>query len=133
MFLYVNICVPVAGPIGLQAACAVLVALNRLYLRSHPEEPGIYDSGVRYLRDVEHANQETPRAELWVTIPDAKRAGGGDCKVLGAWRVAELQEQGEAAHCHVKRVSQTKWHIQVRREDGSIEDPSRELGMGEAA
>ena len=133
MLLYVNICVPVGGALGLQASLAVLVALDRLYLRAHPQCPGIYASGVRYLRDAEQRNQETPRAELWLTIPDAVRAGGADCKVLAAWRTAELLEGGESAACDVAEVRPGKWHIRVRRGDGSIEDPSRILGMGEAA
>lgn len=129
MRLRVNICVPVGGPIGLEAALEALVALNRVYLRSHPTAPMLYESGVRYLRDVDNRDQRKPRAELWYTVPDVLRSGGADCKCLAAYRVAELRETGEEARCLVKRVTAHLWHIQVTRGDGTMEDPSAELGM----
>ena len=135
MRLHLNIVVPVAGARGLYAALAALVALDRVYLQAHPRTPALYESGVRYLRDAEHATQGTPDAELWLTIPDCLRAGGADCKVLSAWRVAELLEGGERARPHVRapRAGSGTWHVQVKRGDGSIEDPSRLLGMRGAA
>jgi len=128
--LYLNICVPVSGPLGLEAAIEALTALDRVYLRSHPGTLPIYESGAVYLRDAEDRDQGRPRAELWLTVPDVMRAGGADCKCLVAWRLAELRERGEDARPVIVRVSQSLWHVQLRREDGRIEDPSKRLGMG---
>lgn len=130
-----NILVPVAGPTGLYLALGMLIAANRLYLRTHPDAPPLYESGVRYLRDAEQATQKSPDAELWLTIPDAIAYGGADCKVLAAWRVAELVEAGEDATPLVvpPRPGGHTWHVTVQRGDGSEEDPSKILGMEGAA
>lgn len=130
--LYLNICAPVAGPIGLEAALECVVALNRVYLRAHPDTPALYRAGVRYLRDADRGSQAVPDTELWLTIPDCIRSGGADCKVLSAWRVAELREQGEHARCLLSNRGYL-WHVRVTRSDGTIEDPSRLLGMEAAA
>lgn len=131
MLLRLNICAPVSGPLGLMAALEVLVSLDRLYLRTHPNARGIYESGVRYLRDADAGDQGTPPAELWLTIPDCIRAGGADCKVLAAWRCAELREQGEKTARCVLSHRGLLWHVRVQRGDGTtIEDPSKRLGMG---
>lgn len=129
MRLFLNICVPVAGPGGLRAALEALTALDRVYLRSHPRTPELYASGVRYLRDADARDQGRPLSELWLTVPDVIQAGGADCKCLAAWRVSELRELGEDASPHVLRVGPSLWHVQVRRGDGTIEDPSALLGM----
>lgn len=106
-----------------------------MFLRTHPGFPGIYESGVRYLRDAENGTQSSPDSELWLTIPDAVSFGGADCKVLAAWRAAELQEAGEDASPMLvsPRPGGHVWHVVVMRGDGSVEDPSKILGMkGEA-
>jgi hypothetical protein len=133
MRLWLNICVPVSGALGLEAALEALVALDRVYLRTHPRCPALYKSGVRYLRDADNGTQDTPPSELWLTVPDCIALGGADCKVLSAWRCAELRERhGELARCELSRRGHL-WHVRVRRSDGSIEDPSRLLGMGSDA
>jgi hypothetical protein len=62
-----------------------------------------------------------------------------DCKVLAPWRTAELQIAGERAiaFARIRRIydeEKKRWknlaHILVQRGDGTIEDPSRLLGMG---
>lgn len=119
-----------AGPLGLLSALEALVGLNRVYLRTHPRAPSLYRAGVRYLRDADNGDQQLPDAELWLTIPDCLASGGADCKVLSAYRVAELRERGELdARCHVVQVGPSSWHVIVKRADGTTEDPSRELGM----
>lgn len=104
-----------------------LTALNLAYLRAHPETPPLYRSGVRYKRE--------PRGEeRWLTIPLVRERGAGDCEDLSCWRAAELQAAGErarAVNTHKQGVGGAAlYHIRVRRADGSIEDPSRRLGMG---
>lgn len=130
MRLRLNLCVPVAGPLGLAVALEALVQLNRVYLRTHRDAPALYQAGVRYLRDADNGDQQLPDAELWLTIPDCLKSGGADCKVLSAYRVAELRESGEhGARCKVMRVGPQSWHVIVTRADGRDEDPSAILGM----
>ena len=130
MRLRLNLCVPVAGPLGLSVALEALVSLNRVYLRTHPGAPRIYEAGIQYLRDADNGNQDMPDAELWLTVPDCLASGGADCKVLAAYRVAELREQGElGARCTVIRTGPQSWHVAVERGDGRAEDPSIILGM----
>ncbi len=107
-----------------------LVMVNRIALRSDPRIPPLYSSGVRYIR--EPKGRETFR-DLYVTIANK----GGDCAHLAAWRVAELQETGENATIRISWVVTRRgprvFHVLVRRGDGSIEDPSKLLGMKGAA
>ena len=56
-----------------------------------------------------------------------------NCEDLACWRIAELRvRHNENARPHItaKKIGNfTLFHIMVRRGDGSIEDPSRILGM----
>lgn len=86
--------------------------------------PLLYNAGVRYQR-------ERPGKEDWQLPTTTLRLGVGDCEDLAAWRTAELWNQGEAgARVFLKRVNPRLRHIQVLRADGTIEDPSKLLGMG---
>lgn len=103
------------------------VRVNRAYIRGH-RVPCLYDSGVRYEEEPKNTIEE------FATIPVVLSRGWGDCDDLAPWRVAELQEEGERAHIRVqwkKTRNGRLFHIVVRREDGSIEDPSAILGMYE--
>lgn len=105
-----------------------VVLFNRAAIRSG-ELGSLYQSGARY-------QDEPPDYESLVDGVTAQRAGVGDCAHLAAWRVAELQEQGEDARLtiewsdSIRDPSLRLYHVQVRRGDGSIEDPSAILGMG---
>lgn len=100
-------------------------------LRAHPELPRLYKSGVRYLR-------ELPGIEMWQLPSEAYALGVADCEDLSGWRRAELRvyEEDPAAGIHVDKKEMDEggllYHITVRRGDGSIEDPSKKLGMGGA-
>jgi hypothetical protein len=104
-----------------------LIKCNIIYLASHPNTPLLYSSGVRYQRE--------PRGkEEWQDIPSALKLLRGDCEDLAAWRAAELRQRGVFARGHLKwfhsrDVNLTLYHVQVKLPDGSIEDPSRKLGM----
>lgn len=105
-----------------------LVMVNRIELRSDKRIPPLYRSGVRYQR-------EDAGKEEFQDIYSILAAKVGDCEDLASWRVAELQEAGENASIRIKwrenpDTGKRLFHIQVRRADGSIEDPSRLLGMG---
>jgi len=110
-----------------RATLQALVLTNRwLIQRAGGRFPGLYRAGVRFRREPD--GEETFR-----DCANVLRRGGGDCAHLCAWRVAELQERGEAAGVRVQWPNTRKrprvFHVQVRRASGAIEDPSRLLGM----
>ena len=98
-----------------------LTAFN-FALLSRFDLPRLYDSGVRYQR-------EQPGREQWWTIPQVLERGYGDCEDLSAWRAAELRSMGVPAFAYVIRSGPRMFHAVVRYPDGSIEDPSRALGL----
>lgn len=103
--------------------CVALVQLSRGGF------PPLYESGVRY--------QQERGTESWLGPRDVLRLGRGDCEDLVAWRVAELvlgkvvPQQRARPYCYAPRPGLV--HCQVRLANGSIEDPSRRLGMGGGA
>lgn len=103
-----------------------LIAVNFSWLREHPSAPWLYESGVRY-------EEEPPGRDDWQDIPETIALRVGDCEDLGCWRIAELRaRQFENAMPFVKRSTvgrRTVYHVAVRRADGTVEDPSRTLGM----
>jgi len=112
--------------VAIKPILEALVKVNQQYLRTH-DVPPLYESGVRY--------EEEPKGttEEFAAIPVIITRGWGDCDDLAPWRVAELRELGERAKLRVQwkrqRNGQKLYHIVVRRQDGSIEDPSAMLGM----
>lgn len=117
-----------------RALCELAVMSNRSYLHSHPRTPALYESGVVY------QNEPIGLPDELVDIPAIRRKGWGDCLHLVAWRVAELRENGEDAKPRItcKRMKKNvrgkiknirMFHVLVRRADGSVECPSRILGM----
>lgn len=111
--------------------CEAAILSNRDYISSMTKRsravPKLYASGVRY------QNEPAGQPDWCVDIPVILRRRWGDCLHLCAWRVAELREQGENAQVRMYWLfpakNQRMFHVQVRRADGSIEDPSRKLGM----
>jgi hypothetical protein len=105
--------------------------------------PPLYQSGVRY-------REEEPGHEDWLDTPAVLRQGYADCEDLAAWRAAELRADGfdvepvikwqwipremmiRQGYPADKLPSRGVWlvHCCVRYPDGSIEDPSKILGMG---
>lgn len=110
---------------ALMALLDCLTSLDQAYLM-HNAAPTLYRSGVVY-----------GRTRIWETIPAVIARGYGDCKSLTAWRVAELRAQGVSCS-PVFRWNPRKsnpqvldFHILVALADGSFEDPSKVLGMGQ--
>ena len=98
-----------------------------LYLKSNPRTPALYRSGVRYKPD------PIAGQELFAGVPGIIARGGADCEDLASWRVAELRLRGERARARIswrRRGDTWRYHVTVRRGDGSVEDPSKRLGMG---
>lgn len=112
---------------SLRVLLNALFTIDRLFLRSDPNAPRIYQSGVFY-------RAEPVGQERWRDIPTIVREGWGDCEDLACWRAAELVERegiaARPAYRWRRRPGLTIYHIVVRLPDGSIEDPSRQLGMG---
>lgn len=105
-----------------------LVTVNQLYLLTH-HVPDIYESGVVY--------REEPKGlgyEDFAPIPTILSRGWGDCDDLAPWLCAQCRMKGEKAKIRIQwktlRPKGSKlFHIVVRHEDRSIEDPSAKLGM----
>jgi hypothetical protein len=92
--------------------------------------PPLYKAGVRY--------REEPAGYESMVLPLVVfKRRFGDCWHLCVWRVAELRNAGEKAGIRVKwkLLPRTPselvkyFHVQVRRGNGNIEDPSALLGM----
>jgi hypothetical protein len=112
---------------ALRVLLHALFTIDRMWLRSNPNAPRIYQSGVFY-------RAEPIGEERWRDIPSVLREGWGDCEDLACWRAAELVErEGVAArpsYTWRRRPGISIYHIVVRLPDGRTEDPSRKLGMG---
>lgn len=104
-----------------------LVKNDLVYLLSHPGTPRLDAAGVHYRRD------PAGKPQLWKDIPTILRFGGGDCKDLAAWEIAERMTRGEEARARWiwghDSTGKARFHIQVFKKGGAISDPSRRLGM----
>jgi hypothetical protein len=89
-------------------------------LRPDRRLPPLYRSGIRYRLDP---------GEVWQDPHTTARLGYGDCEDLALYRALELRGVGMDARVHVYRASPRTLHVVVRRPDGTLEDPSRALGM----
>jgi hypothetical protein len=110
--------------LGLDSLTAWNVEQNR-----HEKWPFIYDAGVHYEREIlcTH-NGVTQICEEWYTTRELLKRKAGDCEDLACTTAAQRILQGEHARAFARRSS-CGWHIQVRRADGTVEDPSAKLGM----
>lgn len=119
-------------------ALQTLVSINLWQLRQK-NYPLLYDSGIFY--------KTKPPAVEWHDIPTLLMWGYGDCKDLVAYRVAELRFK-----YNIMAIPVIKWkfitmdildeygmpykqtillvHVMVKYPNGTIEDPSKILGMG---
>lgn len=108
-------------------ALEFLVDLNRDAIRrSGGRLPPLYRAGVEYEREG-RTIAGRPK-EVWRTIPQVLKRGAGDCEDLASWRVAELREKGINATPLLTRHGRM-FHVRVRFPDGTVEDPSKRLGM----
>lgn len=102
-----------------------LATLKSLKARGQKIAP-LYASRIRYAPE--------RNGEEFAGLLTVYRRGFGDCDDLCAIRVAELAMQGEKAGFSIywrPRPDRPPraYHVQVRRANGRIEDPSRLLGM----
>lgn len=112
------------------AAAALLIQLFELNMARAQREakalPPLYNSGVKYV-------SQDPRACAFRTPKEVAERKGGDCKQLVLWRIAECRNAG--IHCTPRIIwlnasEKLQAHALVRHPDGSVEDPSYNLGMG---
>lgn len=107
----------------LTAALEGLTAVNCVLMKRR-DLPQLYRSGIRYER-------EQPGRERWLNADELLAKCVGDCEDLAAYRAAELRVyHGVPAIACVLRSGPKKFHAVVGFPDGTIEDPSRMLGMG---
>lgn len=96
------------------------------WLLAHPNFPALYDTNVRYAAE--------KGTENWQDIATTYARGIGDCEDLAIWRIAELNARGIQATPYItwgpaKAGGGVTYHALVRWPNGTIEDPSRALGM----
>ena len=108
----------------LEALLEGLVLLNLSQLRRGLCPP-LYHAGVRYQR-------EPPGREDWFTAVKCFRKKHGDCEDLSAYLAASYRLVGIEARAVVRQVRPGLKHVTVRLPDGTIEDPSKRLGMSGA-
>ena len=113
----------------LEILLRALTEIDCLILKADRSIPPLYRSGVVYKR-------EAIGQEDWCDLSEVLNLGFGDCEDLACWRAAELiVRHGIAARPIVRGPKRLRngvmmYHIQVQLPDGSIEDPSKKLGMG---
>ena len=111
----------------IQEAISAVQRINEGQLRAGGI-PRIYESGVVYEREAKGAPM--PGVERFQTARDVHLLGHGDCDGLAPWRAAECVVLDGDRNAHAVVVpSSVGYHVVVRHGDGTVEDPSAELGM----
>jgi Transglutaminase-like superfamily len=107
------------GDLGIILEGLVLISLGQLRRGLCPP---LYQSGARYVRE--------PRGrESWQTAVETFRLKHGDCEDLSVYLAASKRLVGIHARCAIIDVRPGLKHCVVKLPDGSIEDPSKKLGM----
>lgn len=115
----------------LQFLCDLTHIRNVYWLSRHPECPALYESGIRYRREPRGGRDTAENEERFLTWPSLLVARVGDCDDLAPALSSELVVRcGIPARPLAVRVRNGS-HIVVQLADGTILDPSRDLGMGE--
>ncbi len=125
----INVAIPEAHVDAppLDAALEAVTRLNETLLRD-----GAVPTAREGIKDGVRWKPEPPGDEHFDHAGTVQKRGWGDCDDLAPWHAASLRHTGEdpGAHAIVKKSGPKRWHAVVRRSDGSIDDPSREAGMG---
>jgi hypothetical protein len=126
----INVAIPEAHVDAppLDAALEAVTRLNETLLEKGvvpTAREAIHKHGIRW-------RPEPPGDEHFDHAQTVLQRGHGDCDDLAPWHSASLRHTGEdpGAEAIVKRSGPNRWHAVVKRSDGSIDDPSREAGMG---
>lgn len=116
--------------VALHAATIIAVYEMARYRVPGPYE--LYRQGrIRYLwPEVCRAPGVPGACERFLSPRQVLIEGGDlDCDDVAPWRAGQLQLQGHQAIAIPVREPQIGWHCVVEREHGTIEDPSRAVGM----
>lgn len=115
---------------ALKLALAVATVIN-VHQIGWYRLPPLYESGVRYKRDATCKAELRPfgGCEPFFSAKLTYDRGFGDCDDLAPWRAAELIRGGDFRARAVPVPSSVGWHILVKHGNGTIEDPSKRLGM----
>ena len=123
----INVAVPehvVRAPI-LDAALEGVTRLDEALIREGAVPP--FDKVKHRLR----WKPEPPGEEHFDHAGVVLRRGWGDCDDMGPYKAASLRVTGvdPGARAAVRKSGPKRWHVVVKRSDGSIDDPSIETGM----
>lgn len=135
---------PDHGRFVLNVLLEALTMINEDWYRRFPSLPGLYDSGttlvtrnIDYMREpiVTNVYGNPESREHWQDVMETRERKSGDCEDLAADRAAELRVRyGIRANAVFKERmlpnGTRMFHIVVEYPDGTIEDPSKILGMG---
>ena len=104
---------------GFVRACQVIV-------ESELAPPDPRGSGVKY-------KLEPPGEEDWKLPHNVMRDGWGDCEDIAGWRAGGLRATGEDpdATVVVVKTGARKLHAVVKRGDGEMEDPCKEMWLNQ--
>lgn len=126
---HVRVAMPWSGAGDLQYALDATTAWDIEALRARPL-PSIYEAGVRYRREPTCRTDGVAHVcEEFLTAHEVVARKFGDCDDLGPWLAAQLRLTGDPKARAVAKPSAVGFHIVVIRGDGTIEDPSAQLGM----
>ena len=110
------------------------VVLINLSIMRRIQVPPLYSAGVPYRQEPRGPEEFANCLQVLGLAPRLRRPGKwADCDDAVAYRVAELRMRGEPAEARIvwrKHLPQSK-HAQVRRADGTIEDPCMILRRNE--
>lgn len=129
MGLVLSIVVPFDSPDEINLALAALTVIDLHEMRRH-KLPKLYQSGVRYQRDVCAADKLRETCNQFLTARQVLKQRKAACGPLSAYRAAELMLGGDSrARAFAVESPGVGWHCKVRHGDGRIECPSTVLGM----
>lgn len=116
----------------LRAMMDFMVTVNRVFL----EESARLGYAAKYMRPLYKSGVVYDRTNWWEPIPALYGRGHGDCKSLSAAWIAQAAFFAKIPSRPVFRFVDNDdrsidYHILVELANGSFEDPSKVLGMGE--
>lgn len=121
--------IPSEDPVALveraRALVEGVVQINLTIMR-RVRIPPLYTAGVPYRTEPVGPEEFANCLQVLGAAPRLARPGRwADCDDAVAYRVAELRMAGEDAQVRIvwRKLHSRSRHAQVRREDGSIEDP----------
>lgn len=119
------------GDIDFALSLATLIAMREIKTNRHI--PRLYDTKakIKWKRDVCRAPNVPGACERFLSPLQVLAEGGiVDCDDAGPWRAAELRLAGDKDARAKSKPSNVGYHVIVVHGDGTVEDPSKKLGMG---